>query len=739
MLSLGFFNPLLLWALPLAAVPIIIHLLNRRRYNKIPWAAMEYLLRAMKRNRRRMQMEHWLILLLRTLAVVFLVFLVTRPQLTGGAGVLRARTHHIVCLDDSASMSQRMGASNVYNAAVARVHRLTKKLGEEASGDLFTLMRSSQLQKEPMLFARAVGPDLSRTVRDLLDDKVGDGALSPGELLAAAKKWSIEKKKEAGDVHYYLVTDSREDDFLTDGKPASGVLKHLEEMDAAHQQMTLMLVGPNENNNLGITAVRRRDRLAMARATVTLEVEVTNFGDDDSEPTEVAVSVDETSQVVRPIGTIAAGSSQVVDIAHTFREPGFHSVVATLKKDRYPVDDVGTLALEVVATSPVLVVDGEPGNTVEEGEAFFLSAALDTGGDVLSGITVEQITEPSLADYDLSHLNMIFLANIAAPRPEVVAKLEKFVADGGSVMFFLGNQVDPSRYNKAFYKGGKGLLPLPLIDLKGNVDRPDPGFLADNSHFSVQASAGLMDLVMSKLVLIKRYYQMSEDTPEPVSIPLRVKGATGSPLLVSKTFEQGGYSLVFGSTADADWTDLCQSVAFLPLIQEIHKYATRVHSIEAYNLRTSDRLEVELDPAAYRRDVLLRGGGAEGFEGTFTAEDGEPDATGVVKSKLTVPMNELNGLGLFQLTLSPHRGEPEIRLVSRSAPSAEGRMQRMTKEGWKKNYPKELEDRLEILEDSTGAGAGSQTGEGEVWRILGLTLLVVLLLETVLAWRFGRR
>ena len=48
MLSLGFFNAYMLWALPLAAVPIIIHLLNRRRFNKIPWAAMEYLLRALR-------------------------------------------------------------------------------------------------------------------------------------------------------------------------------------------------------------------------------------------------------------------------------------------------------------------------------------------------------------------------------------------------------------------------------------------------------------------------------------------------------------------------------------------------------------------------------------------------------------------------------------------------------------------------------------------------------------------
>ena len=40
MLGLAFLNPLLLWALPLAAVPIIIHILNRRRFTKVPWAAM---------------------------------------------------------------------------------------------------------------------------------------------------------------------------------------------------------------------------------------------------------------------------------------------------------------------------------------------------------------------------------------------------------------------------------------------------------------------------------------------------------------------------------------------------------------------------------------------------------------------------------------------------------------------------------------------------------------------------
>ena len=94
MLALAFLHPLLLWGLPLCAVPIVIHILNRRRHQKLPWAAMSFLLAAMKRNKKRLQMEQWLVLLLRTLAVLLLVFLVSRPLLDGG--LVGGRTHHVV-------------------------------------------------------------------------------------------------------------------------------------------------------------------------------------------------------------------------------------------------------------------------------------------------------------------------------------------------------------------------------------------------------------------------------------------------------------------------------------------------------------------------------------------------------------------------------------------------------------------------------------------------------------------
>ncbi len=212
--ALGFLNPLLLYALPLAAVPIIIHLLNRRRYKTVRWAAMEFLLRAMKRNRRRLRMEQWLILLLRTLAILLLVLLVARPQFSGTTFAM-SRTHHIVCVDDSASMAHRGGAGDAFESAGQAVQNLASRLANSRSGDLFTLLRASRASR-PELSAVAITPALPSRVREILAGwQIGDTVLDPGNLLAEASRRAAESE-DAGSAEFYVVTDLRKRDWLAE-------------------------------------------------------------------------------------------------------------------------------------------------------------------------------------------------------------------------------------------------------------------------------------------------------------------------------------------------------------------------------------------------------------------------------------------------------------------------------------------------------------------------------------------
>src|SRR5215468_5273720 len=64
----------------LASIPIIIHILNRRRFKTVNWAAMEFLLRALRRNRRRLRFEQWLLLAVRCMVLFLLGLALARPM-----------------------------------------------------------------------------------------------------------------------------------------------------------------------------------------------------------------------------------------------------------------------------------------------------------------------------------------------------------------------------------------------------------------------------------------------------------------------------------------------------------------------------------------------------------------------------------------------------------------------------------------------------------------------------------
>src|SRR3990172_1244572 len=109
----SFLHPSLFWTLGLptlgvVAIPVLIHLINMMRHRRVEWAAMEFLLLSQKKHRTWVILKQLLLLLLRMLAVAAVVMMVAQPRLRSQLSILGGtRTHHIVLLDDSFSMSDR--------------------------------------------------------------------------------------------------------------------------------------------------------------------------------------------------------------------------------------------------------------------------------------------------------------------------------------------------------------------------------------------------------------------------------------------------------------------------------------------------------------------------------------------------------------------------------------------------------------------------------------------------------
>lgn len=116
-----FLQPWMLLALPLLALPIIIHLVHLRRHQTVPWAAMRFLLAATKMASGLSKLKQYIILALRTLAVATLVLFASRPLISGISGWLgtEASQLSIVLIDRSPSMQLKLGSAGETKQQIA--------------------------------------------------------------------------------------------------------------------------------------------------------------------------------------------------------------------------------------------------------------------------------------------------------------------------------------------------------------------------------------------------------------------------------------------------------------------------------------------------------------------------------------------------------------------------------------------------------------------------------------------
>jgi aerotolerance regulator-like protein len=95
----SFANAPFLWALSIAAVPVVIHLLQRRRRQVIPWGAMQLLFESAPRKRRLWQINDILLMVLRALLIVVAVLAFSRPLVHSGLFAGKTPERDVILVD----------------------------------------------------------------------------------------------------------------------------------------------------------------------------------------------------------------------------------------------------------------------------------------------------------------------------------------------------------------------------------------------------------------------------------------------------------------------------------------------------------------------------------------------------------------------------------------------------------------------------------------------------------------
>ncbi|MDA7891983.1 BatA domain-containing protein [Akkermansiaceae bacterium] len=178
-MSISFLSQTILWGLFAASIPVIIHLLNRRRFRIVDWAATTFLLKASRESRGKKKLKHILILICRTLAIAALIFAVARPLLGGflGSGSGSVGTVVLV-LDRSASMETKpeSGAPSYREAVISQVWEAVEKMGsprlvliDSATGDIQEVPSPDALPELSTTFATDTQADIPTLLTKAID------------------------------------------------------------------------------------------------------------------------------------------------------------------------------------------------------------------------------------------------------------------------------------------------------------------------------------------------------------------------------------------------------------------------------------------------------------------------------------------------------------------------------------------------------------------------------------------
>ena len=278
-------------------------------------------------------------------------------------------------------------------------------------------------------------------------------ASGPAEALEAIERLPHQDGSEERVV--YLISDFRANQW-DDPADARTTLARLQQQVARLQLVDCV---DGAHTNLAIADLRVTAGVCAAGVPLWMEVTVTNYASGSAHDVSVTLAEDGLARPAVVIPQIPAGKSVTRRFPVVFATAGQHHVSAQLESDAVAADNVRYAVVEVAATAPVLIIDGDS----QASDAFFLSTALSPGGKVRSGISPLIESPRFLRDHVLDGYDAIFLLNFERLDATEIAALEAYVRAGGGVGIFLGELSQADFINKQLYRDGEGLFPLPLV------------------------------------------------------------------------------------------------------------------------------------------------------------------------------------------------------------------------------------------------------------------------------------
>jgi hypothetical protein len=744
-----FLNPLMFWiGAGAVSVPIIIHLLNKRKFERVVWGAMRFLMVSIEQNQRRLQIEDILLLALRCLLLFILGMTLARCTVksSSGAGWLGQQTvTAVVLLDNSYSMSATDGAKSRFELAKDAADQAIAALPTGSS--VCVLFASDYTPTGPIPEPTF---DLGLARKTIKEARVSDRATN---LYPSVKK-AVDtlRDRRAGAREVYLITDTQALGWRQFGE----IRKTLDD-NQKDVRTHVVLVGSPETQNIGVSDLRLVSGPAVVGYPLHFEVQLTNYGKSEARDVRVKLRVDaEQPSDEGSVDLIPPGSSRNLSLFAKFKSEGGHSVTAEIDHDHLPADDSRTIAVRALTQVKILLVDGDPGAGGRESETFYLRNALvpvprpevEQYYNKLTTITSQELDSAKLDPYDA-----IFLCNVTDFTESTLAAFAEYLKKGGGLVFFPGENVQVRQYNNELAKKYQ-FLPATLSDEPhGDASKDDQFTLLQDKNFE-HPIASLWNDPASSGTLNVHFYRMFDLTPlgdekqgpettknsEGIEIgrPRTVlrfastePGQIGKPAMMERTWGAGRVVL-FASTADNAWNDMgARPNVYIPLI---HRTLGSIVSRQdaALNVKVGERFAWRADNRLIGKEALIARPGIDPND----PQANERSKIGLAGNVPLLTYDDTSYAGAYQVRISG--GDDPLNLVFAAQPDPdESRLEEIAN-----NQVEELSKVADVTRWQTTQNLAELIQKNrvgtELWKYFAFIALGLATAETILAHFFSK-
>ena len=559
--SLSILTPLALLGLLAMAIPIYLHMRHKPRAEVFRFPAMDFLLKAQRKRKRRFKVEQWLLMLFRLAIVGALAFLFAKPfidETIEDLGLSR-QVPLVILLDDSLSMLAKQGESSFFDEAVSQIDDVLSKRPSSAPTYLLPASNpSSLIQIENAGELRGQLRQLKPTTLAATLDEAYTQTLS----LVETKGWPKATLR-----------------VFTDGSRSAWQQFPTQKPEKVEVVYANLRNTDRPLRNVGIASVQQApgDRR-------TLEVGLVNGG---AERININLNLEADGQPpvrqalqVRPFG----------GINHRFGLPESMPPTLTMRipPDDFTFDDEVVYAPGSAASIRVLIVDGDSHPDAIASESFFFKNALGLEESAKYGFEQEVITAAGLDAQKIAAADVICLFNVDAVDPSL---LSGALAKGKGVFITMGDLMNPESW-KPFFSPfemevweTKSLPEMLPVEIK-EFDHPFFQPVEESEWRNYLQGVGVSKI---RILTIGR---------SRATIPLALPDST--PLLIAKDTNPGRL-MVWTASIDMDWTNFPLQFGYVPFVRQVLAYlsdqgaATTVAQLTVDEVAGSD-LQAALAP-----------------------------------------------------------------------------------------------------------------------------------------------